>query len=324
MTAIYADSGRFQLFDQKPAAPHMAAEVVGGLKKPQKAIPPKYFYDSVGSQLFDEITRLPEYYLTRAEVAILKANRAAIAAHVGSGRCMLEYGSGSSVKVRVLLEACRPAAYVPVDISKEHLTTSARAVYQDHPWLAVFPVCADYTGPFELPPPVAALPRLCFFPGSSIGNFEPPAAEAFLRNTADILDTGACLIVGVDTKKDTRTLLRAYNDAAGVTARFNRNALLHVNTVLGANFDPNGFAHRATYNAEAGRIEMYLDARQDQVVRVNGETIEIRRGEALHTENSYKYAPEEFVAKAERAGFDCVSLWQDPQHHFMVLLLRAR
>ena len=295
-----------------------------GLKQPQKAIPPKYFYDATGSKLFDEITRLPEYYLTRTEMAILRTNRAAIAAHVGSDGCLLEYGSGSSVKVRLLLEACRPAAYVPVDICKEHLTTSARAVFQDHPGLAVYPVCADYTTPFELPPPVAHLPRLCFFPGSTIGNFDPLAADAFLRNTADILGTGACLVVGVDTKKDRHTLLRAYNDEAGTTARFNRNALLHVNAVLGANFDPSGFEHRAVYNTEAGRIEMYLDARQDQIVQVNGEEIEISRGEALHTENSYKYAPEEFVAKAERAGFDCVSLWQDARRHFMVLLLRAR
>ena len=300
------------------------AEVVEGLKLPQKAIAPKYFYDAAGSALFEAITRSPDYYLTRAELAILGANRQAIAARVPTGACLVEYGSGVGAKARILIESCGPAAYVPVDISKTHLAQAARAIFDDYPQLRVHPTCADYTAPFELPPPVAGLPRLGFFPGSSIGNFEPAAAQAFLRNAAGVLRAGACLIVGMDAKKDVDTLHRAYNDAAGVTARFNRNLLAHMNAALGADFDVNGFDHRAIYNTEAGRIEMYLDARRDQVVRLNGELIEFAQGESLHTENSYKYAPDEFVAKAEAAGFDCLALWQDPRRYFMVLLLRVR
>ncbi len=302
----------------------MAAEVVRGLQRARKAIAPKYFYDAAGSELFDAITRLPEYYLTRTEISILRANRMAIAAKVPSGGCLVEFGSGSSAKARILIDACRPLAYVPVDISKDHLVKSARAVFEDYPHLAVYPTCADYTCPFELPEPVAGLPRVVFFPGSSIGNFDPPAADVFLRNAAGVLQSGGCLIVGVDAKKDPSVLLRAYNDAAGVTARFNRNLLRHVNAALGANFDPGGFAHRAVYNANAGRIEMYLDARRDQVVKVNGEEVAFARGEALHTENSYKYAPDEFVAKVERAGFERLALWQDAERYFMVFVLRVR
>lgn len=301
----------------------MMAEVVDGLKQPRKAIAPKYFYDAAGSALFEAITRSPEYYLTRAELAILCANRQAIAARVPPGACLVEYGSGVGVKARILIESCGPAAYVPVDISKAHLAQAARVIFDDYPELGVHPTCADYTTPFALPPPVRGLPRLGFFPGSSIGNFEPQAAEAFLRNAARVLDSGACLIVGVDAKKDADTLRRAYNDAAGVTARFNRNVLAHMNATLGADFDLDGFDHRAIYNSDAGRIEMYLDARRDQVVRLDGALIEFAAGEPLHTENSYKYAPDEFVAKAERSGFDCLKLWQDPQRHFMVALLRV-
>ena len=314
---------RFRLFDHKPPAPDMAAEVVRGLKRPQKSIPPKYFYDAAGSALFNAITRLPEYYLTRAEAAILRSNRAAIGAKIAPDGCLIEYGSGSSTKVRILLDACRPQAYVPVDISKEHLAEAARAVFEDYPALAVYPTCADYTRPFALPAPVAHLPRAAFFPGSSIGNFDPLAADEFLAATAAVLQADGCLVVGVDAKKAHDVLLRAYNDGAGVTARFNRNVLRHVNAALGADFDPLGFDHRAVYNAEAGRIEMYLDARRDQVVRVDGEEIAFARGEPLHTENSYKYAPEEFVAKAERAGFECVALCQDAKRYFMVLVLRV-
>ena len=301
----------------------MAAEVIRGLGQAQKAIPPKYFYDAAGSRLFDAITRLPEYYLTRTEVGILRANQAAIAAWARPGTCVVEYGSGSSAKVRILLDACQPAAYVPVDISKDHLAKSAREIFKDYPVLAVYPTCADYTAPFALPPLVDGLPRVAFFPGSSIGNFDPEAADAFLRNTASALNGGDCFIVGVDTKKDRNVLLPAYNDDAGVTASFNRNLLLHLNAALGANFDPRGFEHRAVYNAAAGRIEMYLDARHEQVVTVDGETIRFAPGESLHTENSYKYAPDEFVAKAEEAGFERLALWQDARRYFMVLLLRA-
>ena len=313
---------RFELFDRKPSLPDMTSEVLRGLKAPRKFIAPKYFYDAAGSALFDAITQLPEYYLTRTEVGILRDHSGAIARHVDADACLVEYGSGSSVKVRLLLDACRPAAYVPVDISKDHLASSAKAVFDDYPALSVYPTCADYTAPFELPSPVAALPRVGFFPGSSIGNFDPAAADSFLTAIGRLLGTGSYLILGVDSKKDCRVLNAAYNDAAGVTARFNRNLLCHLNAAIGTDFDPAAFDHRAIYNPDAGRIEMYLDALRDQVVRVDGEKIAFAGGEALHTENSYKYAPDEFVVKAERAGFECVEIFKDRQRYFMVLLLR--
>ena len=301
----------------------MAAEVRRGLGRPQKSIPPKYFYDAAGSRLFDAITRLPEYYLTRTEVGILDANRQAIGSHVGDATCLVEYGSGSSAKVRILLEASEPRAYVPVDISASHLIASARAVYDDFPALSVYPTCADYTAAFELPSAAAGLPRVAFFPGSSIGNFDPDAADRFLLGVAETLGADGTLIIGVDAKKDRQVLERAYNDSAGVTARFNENLLRHLNAALGADFDLSGFEHRAVYNAGAGRIEMYLDATRDQVVRINGDAVAFRRGEALHTENSYKYAPEEFIAKASRVGFECIEAYLDARRYFMVLLLRV-
>lgn len=316
-------AGRYEFFDLKPRPPDIAAEVLHGLRGRRKFIPPKYFYDARGSRLFDAITRLPEYYLTRTEIAILHANRDAIAHHVAADAGVLEYGSGSSVKVRILLDACRPAAYVPVDISKDHLAAGARAVANDYPALSVYPVCADYTAAFPLPPPVAALRRMAFFPGSSIGNFDPEAAQAFLAAVAHTVGLGGALIVGVDAKKNTEVLDRAYNDAAGLTARFNRNLLRHVNDAIGANFDPHGFEHRAEYNEDAGRIEMYLDAKRDQVVAINGERVAFAEGESLHTENSYKYTPEEFVALAATAGFACEEMWQDARRYFTVLLLRT-
>ena len=314
---------RFELFDRAPPVPDMTAEVVRGLRAPRKSIPPKYFYDAAGSKLFDAITQLPEYYLTRTEIGILRDNRAAIGNCAAANCCMVEYGSGSSAKARILLDACRPLAYVPVDISKIHLAQSARAVCRDYPNLAVYPVCADYTRSFELPPPVASLPRLGFFPGSSIGNFEPQAADDFLASLATGLGAGGCLVVGVDAKKERDVLTRAYNDAAGVTSSFNRNLLVHVNAATGADFDPLGFDHRAIYNAGAGRIEMYLDAKHDQLVRIDGEEVAFARGEALHTENSYKYTPDEFAAKAEGAGFRCLHVWQDERSYFMVVFLQV-
>ena len=302
----------------------MAAEVLHGLSLPAKSIPPKYFYDAEGSRLFDVITKLPGYYLTRVETAILRDNREQIARRVGTGACLVEYGSGSSVKSRLLIEACRPAAYVPVDISRDHLEQSARAIFDGYPGLAVYPTCADYTTPFELPRPATGLPRLAFFPGSSIGNFEPRAAGEFLRGVAQVVDSGGWLVVGVDAKKDSEVLDRAYTDPDGITEQFNKNLLANINTALGADFDLDGFRHLALYNEQAGRIEMYLVSRRDQRVGVAGTEIAFAKGERLHTENSYKYASDEFVAIAEGSGFECVDVLQDNRAYFMVLMLRAR
>lgn len=302
----------------------MAAEVLHGLTKPAKSIPPKYFYDAEGSRLFDVITGLPDYYLTRTETGILRENAGSIADRVGKGACLVEYGSGSSTKSRLVIEACRPAAYVPVDISRNHLERSAKAILGGYPDLAVYPTCADYTAPFELPPPVAALPRLAFFPGSSIGNFEPPAAGHFLRGVTQVVGPGGWLVLGVDTKKDSEVLDRAYTDSGGVTERFNKNLLRNVNHAVGADFDSSLFRHLAVYNEHAGRIEMYLVSDRDQRVHVAGTEIHFAKDERLHTENSYKYGPEEFISLAEAGGFDCIDVLCDDRAYFMVLLLRAR
>lgn len=302
----------------------MAAEVLHGLTRPAKSIPPKYFYDAEGSRLFDVITGLPDYYLTRTETSILRENAGSIADRVGKGACVVEYGSGSSTKSRLVIEACRPAAYVPVDISRNHLERSAKAILGGYPELAVYPTCADYTAPFELPPLVAALPRLAFFPGSSIGNFEPSAAGDFLRGVTRVVGPGGWLVLGVDTKKDSEVLDRAYTDPGGVTERFNKNLLRNVNNAVGADFDPSLFRHLAVYNEHAGRIEMYLVSDRDQRVHVAGTEIHFAKGERLHTENSYKYRPEEFISLADGGGFDCIDVLCDDRAYFMVLLLRAR
>ncbi|MCY4057838.1 MAG: L-histidine N(alpha)-methyltransferase [Gammaproteobacteria bacterium] len=315
---------RYRLFDLKPALPDMTAEVLHGLTKPAKSIPPKYFYDAEGSRLFDVITGLPDYYLTRTETGILRENAGLIADRVGQGACLVEYGSGSSTKSRLVIEACRPAAYVPVDISRVHLEKSAKAILGGYPGLAVYPTCADYTAPFDLPPPVAALPRLAFFPGSSIGNFEPPAAGDFLRGVTQVVGPAGWLVLGVDTKKDPEVLDRAYTDSGGVTERFNKNLLRNVNNAVGTDFDPSGFRHLAVYNERAGRIEMYLVSDRDQRVHVAGTEIRFAKGERLHTENSYKYGPEEFIRFADESGFDCIDVLRDDRAYFMVLLLRAR
>ena len=315
---------RFEVFDRKPPLPDMVAEVARGLCQRQKSIPPKYFYDAAGSKLFDAITQLPEYYLTRTEIGILDDNRDAIGRRVGVGTCLVEYGSGSSVKVRILLDACRPAAYVPVDISKDHLVTSARpstTTFRRCPYIRLVRTTRRHSTSRLLR---SSYPGWRSFRVRALAISTRPAADRFLAAVAGTVGAGGMLIVGVDAKKDPRVLASAYNDAAGVTARFNENLLTHINAAAGADFDLTGFRHRAEYNADAGRIEMYLDATRDQVVRINGDSVAFARGEALHTENSYKYAPDEFVAKAERAGFDCSAAYRDERSYFMVLLLQVR
>ncbi len=319
-----AAQGRFEFFDRKPRIADMREEVLDGLLAPRKRLPPKYFYDATGSELFEKITELPEYYLTRTEMALFDSCLDAIAGALGEGFCLVEYGSGTSRKIRKLLERVRPAAYVPVDISGEHLNRQSRALHGDFPWLDVYPTCADFTGPFALPEPVTGLPQVGFFPGSSIGNFEPSAAETFLRHVGRTLGRGGRMLVGVDRKKDPAVLEAAYNDRAGVTAEFNRNVLRHVNERLGADFDPEAFAHQASYDAEAGCIRMFLRSLAPQTVHVAGHVIEFRAGETIHTENSFKYHPDEFRRLAERGGFACDAWWTDDAECFALFLLRAR
>ncbi|MEZ5558574.1 MAG: L-histidine N(alpha)-methyltransferase [Pseudomonadales bacterium] len=314
---------RYRFYDLKPPPGDMHAEVHAGLTGPTKRLPPKYFYDATGSKLFEAITRLPEYYLTRTELGLFDRYQDELAAALGDGVCLVEYGSGSSRKIRKVLERARPLAYVPVDISGDHLAAQARTLVADFPWLQVYPTCADYSQPFALPEPVARLTKVGFFPGSSIGNFEPAAAEAFLRNARRTLGARSRLLIGVDRKKDVRVLEAAYDDAEGVTAAFNLNMLSHLNAALGCDFDLSGFRHEANYNHALGCVQMHLRSLRQQRVRIGDAVVTFAAGERIHTENSFKYHPEEFTALAGRAGFDVKDWWTDERGWFATFLLEA-
>jgi dimethylhistidine N-methyltransferase len=313
---------RLRPADQASAA--FADDVMTGLLAEPKHIPPKYFYDERGSRLFEEITRLPEYYPTRTEIGILEAQAADIARLIPADAALIEFGAGSSAKARILLrEARQISAYVPVDISAEFLSAEAMRLRQDLPDLAVLPVAADFTKPFELPAALGAKPRVGFFPGSTIGNFEPHEAHAFLRHAGALLGRGAVLIIGVDLVKDPAVLNAAYNDAAGVTAAFNLNLLERINAELDGAFDLSKFRHCAFYNREKQRVEMHLVSLVRQKVRVMGKVIDFRRGETIHTEDSYKYSVELFRSHARSAGWTPAAFWLDPQKNFSVHALAA-
>jgi dimethylhistidine N-methyltransferase len=305
-----------------------ADDVMAGLTAEPKRLPPKYFYDQRGSRLFEEITQLPEYYPTRTETAILEANAAEIAKLIPADAAMVEFGAGSGAKARILLRAAsrasnRVSTYVPVDISGEFLSNEAARLREDMPKLRVLPVAADFTRPFELPADLGAKPRVGFFPGSTIGNFEPHEAHAFLRHAAALLGRGALLIIGVDLVKDPAILNAAYNDAAGVTAAFNLNLLERINRELDGGFKLEKFCHRAFYNREKQRVEMHLVSLARQKVRVMGKLIDFRRGETIHTENSYKYTVELFRSHARSAGWTPAAFWLDEQKYFSVQALVA-
>ncbi len=299
-----------------------ARDVVAGLSARPKQLSPKYFYDEAGAQLFEEITRLPEYYPTRTELAILERHAPEMAKLIPSDAALIEFGSGSTRKARILLNAAPViGAYVPVDISSEMLLQEAAELRHDYPKLTVLPVEADFTKPFRLPRAIAARPRVGFFPGSTIGNFEPHMAAAFLSHAAERLGASATLIIGFDLVKDVAVLNAAYNDAAGVTARFNLNLLTRINRELDGNFDLDMFCHQAFYNTERRRIEMHLASRKRQRVGVAGRSFEFGDCETIHTENSYKYTPESFDAMARGSGWSPVASWTDPQGYFMVQAL---
>jgi dimethylhistidine N-methyltransferase len=296
-----------------------ANDVIAGLSARPKRLSPKYFYDEQGAQLFEEITQLPEYYPTRCELAILENHAAEIAKLMPPDTALIEFGSGSTRKARILLDASATVtAYVPVDISSEMLQQEAAELRHDYPRLTVIPVEADFTKPFRLPRAVASQPRVGFFPGSTIGNFEPHAAAAFLKHAGSMLGDDATLIVGFDLIKDVNVLNAAYNDAAGVTARFNLNLLARINRELAANFDLGAFCHQAFFSVERRRVEMHLASRKRQRVRVAGRWFDFRAGETIHTENSYKYTPELFVAMARGVGWVPMAAWSDPQGYFSV------
>jgi dimethylhistidine N-methyltransferase len=307
-----------------PARAEFAADLRAALASRPRSISPKYFYDAEGSQLFDRICELPEYYPTRTELAILAERAPEIASLAGARAEIVEFGAGSLRKVRLLLDALdRPARYLPIDISAEHLALSAAGLRTDYPGLDVQPVAADYTQRMLLP---AALPgagrRIGFFPGSTIGNFSPEEALHFLRMAARVLRGGA-LLLGADLVKDPAVLHAAYNDAQGVTAAFNLNLLARANRELEADFDLRQFAHYAFYNAPVQRIEMHLVSRRRQAVHLEGQRFEFEEGEALHTENSHKFTIEGLRSLAARAGFTPGPVWTDPKRLFSVHWLHA-
>jgi len=308
---------------KRPAEDGFASDVLSGLSAPRKWLAPKYFYDERGSQLFEQITELKEYYPTRCELAILREHNADIARVFGPKTALIEFGTGSTRKVRILLEAATTVeAYVPVDISAEMLRQEAQQLQHDYPRLRVLPVAADITLPFRLPSAIVGLARAGFFPGSTVGNFEPHDAAAFLRHAGRILGSRTTLIVGVDLVKDPGILNAAYDDAQGVTAQFNLNLLVRLNRELSADFDLDAFSHRAFYNSERRRIEMHLVSSRQQKVHIAGRVIEFAAGETIHTENSYKYTIESFGLLAQSAGWTPTTHWTDG--YFLVQALAAR
>jgi dimethylhistidine N-methyltransferase len=298
-------------------------EIIDGLSQSEKMISPKYFYDERGSQLFDEITRLPEYYPTETELGIMRAHIDEIASLVGKHASLIEFGSGSSLKTRVLLEHMDElAVYVPVDISEDHLLDSARQIRTEFPGLEVLPVVADFTQEFQLPSPtIMPVRNVVYFPGSTIGNFTHEAAHELLKVMHHEAGEGGALLIGVDLQKDSEIIRRAYNDVAGVTAKFNLNMLRHLNREFDTDFDLDAFEHSAEYNEEKGRVEVRLVSDQDQEVTVGDTSFSIDKDEAILTEYSHKYTLDGFAAMAKAAGFNVERVWMDAECLFSVQYL---
>jgi dimethylhistidine N-methyltransferase len=294
------------------------ADVIAGLEKSPRTLPCKFFYDEHGADLFQKICELPEYYITRTEVGILRLHAAEIAATLGPDIELIGLGTGAGTKTRILLEELHnPRVYVPIDISKEQLEKSSARFREMFPALEVLPVCADYLEPFDLPLPRKLSARsVVYFPGSTIGNFEPEAAVEFMERLVDLAGHGGGLLIGVDLQKDREIIERAYNDSAGVTAAFNLNLLARINRELGADFDLANWRHRASYNQADGRIEMYLISQIDQRVRIQERHFDFRKGERILTEYSYKYTPHSFAALSGNAGFAFQNIWTDSAHLF--------
>lgn len=313
-----------RVVDQSVPRDAFLSDVLEGLRMPQKEIFSKYFYDRHGSELFDQICELDEYYPTRTELAIMTDRIDEMVAALGPEVMLVEYGSGSSSKTRILLDhLSNPVAYVPIDISRGHLLDTASALAADYPHLEVLPVVADYTQPLELPRPRSRPRRVVgYFPGSTVGNFDRDAAHHFLRSVSEEVGDGGGLLIGVDLKKDTIVLEKAYNDAKGITAAFNLNLLHRINRELGADFDPDHFEHCAFWSDAEGRIEMHLRSRKAQTVHIDGAVIHFDEGETIHTENSHKFTVEGFAALA-RPWFEQRNVWLDEGRLFSVQYLET-
>ena len=291
-------------------------EIRAGLKSLPKHISPKYFYDEQGSRLFDQITRLPEYYPTRTEEALLDRFAEEIAEITGQGKVILEPGAGNCAKVRHLLPALRPACYIPIDISREYLFAAADKLQREFADIPVFPVSDDMQSDIQIPPGMEDIPRLVFYPGSTIGNYTPEQAVDFLRHIRRNIGVSGGLLIGVDLQKDSEVLHRAYNDSSGITAAFNLNCLNNINTLIGSDFDLSQFRHLAFYNEQEARIEMHLESRTDQRVTLAGEAISLTAGERILTEYSYKYTVEGFAELAAEAGLAAQRYWIDDENLF--------
>ena len=300
----------------------MLNDVLHGLSQPQKMLPSKYFYDERGSELFEEITGLPEYYPTRTEKKILNSNIDEIVSYIGQKSVLIEPGSGSSSKTRLLLDHTKDlAAYVPVEISEDYLMETVQNLKQEYPGLLIKPVCADYTAPFQIPKIDCEFNSfVIFYPGSTIGNFEPSKAKEFLKVMASLLNNRGHMLIGVDLKKDKNVLEAAYNDAEGVTAEFNKNMLVRLNRELDTDFDVSQFRHQAFWNEAEGRIEMHLISEARQEVKVDGQIFKFEKNESIHTENSYKYTINEFKELFDH-WFEVEKIWTDDKNWFSLQYL---
>lgn len=319
--AIHRSSAGPLVLNRRPSKSPFRDDVLLGLNRRPKSIPSKYFYDERGSALFDRICELPEYYLTRTELAIMRQYANEMAQAVGPNCVLVEYGSGSSVKTPILLEALRePAGYVPVDISRDHLYASANRLARRFPNLDINPVWADFTQPFELPD-IRGERAVVYFPGSTIGNFTPDEAADLMKGIANIVGPDGALLVGVDVRKPAHLVESAYNDAAGVTAEFNLNLLARINRELNGNFDLSSFEHRAFFDEVHSRIEMHLVSKKKQVVRIDRVAVAFDERESIRTEYSHKYCPEHFVWLAKQAGLEVEQVWMDEKRLFSVQYL---
>ena len=316
-------TGNVTFTDLHPSAGDSRSEIMQGLRAPRKSINPKYFYDQRGSRLFEAITRLPEYYPTRTEAAILSDNAAAIAAACGQDCLLIEPGSGNCEKVRYLLDAVAPRAYVPIDISADFLQQAPQDLGSEYPELAIHAVCADFSSEWEATPSLPAGKPVIFYPGSTIGNLDPGEARAFLSGLKSWMGSAGGALIGVDLHKSTAVLNAAYNDSQGITAEFNLNILRHINSVVDGEFDPENFQHRAFYDSDRQRIEMHLVSRLAQSVPCNGEAVEFAASESIHTEYSYKYTVPGFRELAASAGLSIRQSWLDEGELFSVHYLES-
>ncbi len=316
-----APSGaNYRMHDLAPNLGSFLDDVLDGLSQAQKSVSAKYFYDARGSQLFEAICDLPEYYPTRTEIALMHEHAASIAKRIGPKALLIEYGSGSSTKTPILIDAMHPAGYVPVDLSREQLSRSALTLARERPLFPVRAVCADYSQHFALPAfdDIDFQRKLVYFPGSTIGNFNRDETHNFLRDVAQVVGVTGAALIGVDLKKDRLILHNAYNDAGGVTAAFNCNLLRRINRELAGDFNLSGFCHHAFYNDNLARIEMHLLSLQEQTVTVAAQRFKFREGETIHTEISCKYSIEEFQTLARAAGLEATDVWTDPAGLFSV------